>query len=78
MGQVGKPGPYMLSDRTTVLQMLAIAGGVLEYAKAKDIRIMRTEDGKQLSLKFNYKDVSAGKNLKQNIELKPGDTVIVP
>ena len=78
MGQVGKPGPYMLSDRTTVLQMLATAGGVLEYAKSKDIRIMRTEDGKQLSFKFNYKDVSAGKNLKQNIELKPGDTVIVP
>ena len=78
MGQVGKPGLYMLSDRITVLQMLAIAGGVLEYAKAKDIRIMRTENGKQLSFKFNYKDVSAGKNLKQNIELKPGDTVIVP
>ena len=78
MGQVGKPGPYRLSDRTTVLQMLAIAGGVLEYAKAKDIRIMRTEDGKQLSFKFNYKDVSVGKNLKQNIELKPGDTLIVP
>ena len=78
MGQVGKPGPYRLVDRTTVLQMLAIAGGVLEYAKAKDIRIMRTEDGKQLSFKFNYKDVSAGKNLKQNIELKPGDTLIVP
>ena len=78
MGQVGKPGPYMLSDRATVLQILAIAGGVLEYAKSKDIIIMRTENGKQLSFKFNYKDVSAGKNLKQNIELKPGDTVIVP
>jgi polysaccharide export outer membrane protein len=77
-GQVGKPGTYMLSDATTVLQMLAIAGGVLEYAKAKDIRIMRTEGGKPVSLKFNYKDVAAGKNLKQNIELKPGDTVIVP
>ena len=78
MGQVGKPGPYKLSDRTTVLQMLATAGGVLEYAKAKDIRVLRTENGKQLSFKFNYKDVSEGKNLKQNIELKPGDTLIVP
>jgi polysaccharide export outer membrane protein len=77
-GQVGKPGPYPLSAPTTVLQLLATAGGVLEYAKAKDIRIMRTESGKQVSYKFNYKDVIEGKNLKQNIELKPGDTVIVP
>jgi polysaccharide export outer membrane protein len=77
-GQVGKPGPYPLSAPTTVLQLLATAGGVLEYAKAKDIRIMRTENGKQVSYKFNYKDVIEGKNLKQNIELKPGDTVIVP
>ena len=39
---------------------------------------MRSESGKQISLPFNYKDVSNGKNLKQNIELKPGDTVVVP
>jgi polysaccharide export outer membrane protein len=77
-GQVGKPGPYPLSAPTTVLQLLATAGGVLEYAKLKDIRIMRTENGKPVSFKFNYKDVMEGKNLKQNIELKPGDTVIVP
>jgi len=77
-GQVGKPGPYPLSAPSTVLQLLATAGGVLEYAKSKDIRIMRTEGGKQVSYKFNYKDVIEGKNLKQNIELKPGDTVIVP
>jgi len=77
-GQVGKPGPYPLSAPTTVLQLLATAGGVLEYAKSKDIRIMRTDAGKQVSYKFNYKDVIEGKNLKQNIELKPGDTVIVP
>jgi len=77
-GQVGKPGPYSLSAPTTVLQLLATAGGVLEYAKSKNIRIMRTESGKQVSYKFNYKDVIEGKNLKQNIELKPGDTVIVP
>jgi hypothetical protein len=39
---------------------------------------MRTERGKPVSLKFNYKDVTSGKNLHQNIELKPGDTVVVP
>lgn len=77
-GQVGKPGPYALAAPTTVLQMIATAGGVLEYAKSKEIRIMRSENGKQVSYKFNYKDVMQGKNLKQNIELRSGDTIIVP
>ena len=77
-GQVGKPGPYPLSAPTTVLQLISMAGGLHEYAKAKEILIVRTENGKPVSYKFNYKDVSQGKNLKQNIELKPGDTVIVP
>jgi hypothetical protein len=40
--------------------------------------IMRSENGRQVSLTFNYKDVAGGKNLKQNIELQPGDTVVVP
>ena len=77
-GQVGKPGPYLLSGPTTVLQLIAMAGGVLEYADSKNITVMRVENGHQLSLQFNYKDVTHRKNLKQNIELKPGDTVIVP
>ena len=78
IGQVAKPGPYPLTGPTTVLQMIAIAGGLLEYADAKNVLIMRNEGGEPLSSKFNYKDVSKGKNLKQNIELKPGDTIIVP
>ena len=78
MGNVGKPGAYPLSAPTTVLQLIATAGGLLEYAKSKDIRIMRTENGKPVSHKFNYKYVSQGKSLQQNILLKPGDTVIVP
>jgi polysaccharide biosynthesis/export protein len=77
-GSVGKPGPYPLSAPTTVLQLISMAGGLTEFAKQKDIAVMRTEGGKPLRLPFNYKDVVKGKNLKQNIELKPGDTVIVP
>ena len=77
-GNVAKPGAYAISGPTTVLQLIATAGGLLEYAKSKNIRIMRTENGKAVSYKFNYKDVTAGKNLKQDILLKPGDTIIVP
>ena len=55
-----------------------MAGGLREYADAKKIMIMRTENGRQISLPFNYKDVAAGKKLEQNILLQPGDTVVVP
>ena len=78
LGQVGKPGPFPLGGPTTVLQMIAIAGGVAEYSKSDKIVIMRVENGKTVSHKFNYKDVTEGKNLQQNIDLKPGDTIIVP
>lgn len=77
-GQVNKPGPYPLSGPTNVMQLIAMAGGVLEYADAKHITIMRNANGKQESFLFNYKDVIKRKNLKQNIELRPGDTIIVP
>lgn len=77
-GQVAKPGPYPLGGPTTVVQLIAMAGGVLEYADEKNISIMRIEGGQQVSLRFNYDEVKRRKNLKQNIELKPGDTIIVP
>ena len=77
-GQVGKPGPYPLMDSTTVLQMLATAGGPSEYAKTDNISIVRRENGKDTRFKFSYKKVSEGKSLEQNIVLKPGDTIIVP
>ena len=77
-GQVGKPGAYSLSAPTTVMQLIALAGGLHEYADAKNIIVIRTENGKPTAYPFNYKDVLKRKNLKQNIELKPGDTVVVP
>lgn len=77
-GMVAKPGPYPLAAPTTVMQLIAMAGGLQEYANAKNITILRMENGRQTSRRFNYKDVSNRKNLNQNIELKPGDTIIVP
>jgi len=77
-GEVTKPGTYPITSATTVMQLISLAGGLREYANSKNIMIMRKEGDKQTSLKFNYKEVAAGKNLKQNIDLKPGDTVVVP
>ena len=77
-GEVEKPGPYSLTAPTTVLQLISMAGGLKEYANGKKIVVMRVESGRQMGYAFNYKDVMNRKNMKQNIELKPGDTVLVP
>ena len=77
-GQVAKPGPYNITSPMTVVQLIAFAGGLLEYANEEDISIVRMEKDQPVSYRFNYKEVAQRKNLKQNIALKPGDTVIVP
>jgi polysaccharide export outer membrane protein len=77
-GQVSKPGEYPLTAPTTVVQLIVVAGGLLEFAKSDKILILRTERGQQVPRTFNYKDVLKGKNLAQNITLQPGDTILVP
>ena len=75
-GQVVKPGPYPLTVPTTVLQLISMAGGLKDFADSKNIMIVRHENGRSSSHVFNYK--ALGRNLQQDIELKPGDTVVVP
>jgi polysaccharide biosynthesis/export protein len=77
-GQVDKPGPYPLTSRITVVQLIAMAGGLREYADGGKIVIMRSENGRVIPLRFDYTKLAEGKNVSQNIELRPGDTVIVP
>jgi polysaccharide export outer membrane protein len=78
-GHVARPGSYPLTAPTTVLQLIAVAGGLLEFADRSKIRVMRVDrvSGAETHL-VNYKQLAKGEDLKQNIELKPGDTVIVP
>jgi len=78
LGKVNTPGKYPLTTDTTVLQAIAEAGGLAEWAEGDDIVILRKENGKQIKIEFDYDDVSKGKHLEQNITLKPGDTIVVP
>lgn len=78
MGEVVKPGTYPLTAPTTVLQLLAQAGGPTPFAKVNEIGVMRTVDGKTTRHLFNYKEVSRGRKIEQNIVLRPGDTIIIP
>jgi polysaccharide export outer membrane protein len=77
-GNVLKPGTYPLTGEMSVLQIIAVAGGLQEYADSKKIVVMRKEEGRDRFFSFNYKDVVRQKNLQQNISLKSGDTVVVP
>lgn len=76
-GQVGKPGAYPLIVPITVLQLIAQAGGLNTFASRKAIFILRGTSGNVRRLKFNYISAIHG-DVKQNINLQPGDTVIVP
>ena len=79
LGRVMKPGAYSLSTTTTVLDAIAQAGGFQDFAKQKDIYILRrVSNGGDSRLRFNYKEVIKGKNLEQNIKLEPNDTIVVP
>ena len=77
-GEVEKPGEYALAGPTTVLQLIATAGGIKEYADKEKIVILRIENGRETTLKFNYQQVVRQQKPNQNIMLKPGDTVVVP
>jgi polysaccharide export outer membrane protein len=78
MGQVLRPGPYVLNEKKTVLELITEAGGPGQFAKTGSIYILRTVDGKQIRLKFNYKKALAGKPDSGDTELLPGDMVVVP
>lgn len=78
MGQVTRQGAVPLVSNLTVLQALSAAGGPVQFANTKKIYILRTEGGKQQKFPFDYNAVIKGKNPEQNINLKPGDTIVVP
>ena len=75
-GQIAQPGSYALTGPMTVLQLISMAGGLKDFADSKNITVVRRENGQTSSYAFNYKEI--GRNLRQNIDLKPGDTVVVP
>lgn len=86
LGQVARPGDFPLRGRTTVLQGLALAGGFREYAKTDGIVVVRQDKGfflpkgrpSETLITVNYKKLEGGKDVGENIVLRPGDTILVP
>jgi polysaccharide biosynthesis/export protein len=78
IGQVTKPGEFIVNPRVDVMQALSMAGGTTPFAALGDITILRRQGTRQIALPFRYTDVARGRNLQQNIELESGDVVVVP
>ncbi len=79
LGMVARPGSYSLTNSSTVLDAIAVAGGFRDFAKQKSIYVLRQNpDGTQSRMAFNYKEVIKGKNPDQNVKLQPNDTIVVP
>ncbi len=75
-GEVLRPGAYALADTINVVQLIARAGGVTPYAKKKDVYVLHVGSG--LRTKVDYRKVLLGQHVEQNVQLNPGDTVVVP
>ncbi len=78
LGKVQRPGEFPLTQDLDVMQALALGGGLVTFADSKEISILRRENGSQTAIQFNYQEVEYGKNLTQNVLLRPGDVVVVP
>ena len=76
MGEVNAAGPQPLNGQMTVLQALATAGGFKDFAKTKEIRILRKTPRGVETIRFNYNEASKGNG--QVAYVQPGDTIIVP
>jgi polysaccharide export outer membrane protein len=77
VGKVNNPNNFLLNARVNVLQALAMAGGLNQYAEKNQVRIFREQSNETIVFYFDYDKVSQGKNLEQNILLQRGDVIVV-
>jgi len=78
LGEVNKPGQFTLGRYVDVVKALTLAGGTTPYASERNIRVLRRQDGKEVTFGFDFRDIERGRDLEQNIVLQSGDVVVVP
>jgi polysaccharide biosynthesis/export protein len=74
-GEVGRPGAFPLTGPMTVLQVLALAGGLSEFADQEHVEVFRIDDAGPARFRFNYNDVLKGR--RPDVTLMSGDTIVV-
>jgi polysaccharide export outer membrane protein len=75
-GEVQRPGAYPLIDTMNVVQLISRSGGLTDFAKSKQVYVLRAGSGTRI--KVDYRKLLKGQSPEQNLELVPGDTVVVP
>ena len=78
LGKVNNPGEYPLHKDLTFLQAISLAGGLGPWADPSDIRIVRKIEGVERTFRIDYDAIVTGKDLTQNVHLRPDDTIFVP
>lgn len=78
LGQVNKPGEFIVNPSVNIMQALSMAGGMTPFAATNDIIVLRGQGKQQNAMAFRYNDVVRGRSLDTNIELLSGDIVVVP
>jgi len=78
IGQVAKPGEFIINHRMTVMQALSQAGGLTPYASEGSVMLLRHKDGKETSISIPYDDIASGDELDKNITVEAGDVIVVP
>ena len=78
LGEVEAPGQFTLGRYVDVVQALTLAGGFTPYASSRNIKILRRQDGREVTFEFDFRSISRGRNLDENIILQSGDVVLVP
>jgi len=78
LGQVNKPGEFIVNPSVNVLQALSMAGGTTAFASVNGIVVLRGRGAQQSAMPFKYAEVLRGRSLESNIELVAGDVVVVP
>jgi polysaccharide export outer membrane protein len=78
LGKVTRPGEYPIQKNMTVVQAISLAGGLTEWADASDIRLIRKIKGVERTFRVDYDAIVSGKDVSQNVQLEPDDTIFVP
>ena len=78
IGQVAKPGEFIVNPSVDVMQALSMAGGMTAFASLSNIIILRHNGTTRTALHFDYTDVAKGRKLTDDIQLQSGDVVVVP
>jgi len=78
LGEVQTPGVYPIQDRLSVIQALALAGGLTEFAKLDRMVVIRHVKNKQIKFDISYKQILKSPDGGHNLLLKRGDTLVVP